>query len=196
VSADAVPTAADDPEVLDIYRSSIRATVLKPSDGREQLLFAEGGRQIHVDVRQGTLLNGPVRLDFVLPGLLHLDMRTLTLRRLAVLSSAGRIPSELFPRPRKADRWVMILETLDAMARGASQREIAVAIFGSPAVESDWTDCSDYMRLRVQRLVRAARFLSDGGYLDLLRGSRGRVSPMRFKGRSMPRPVRPIGPTR
>ena len=65
----------------------------------------------------------------------------------------------------------MILRTIDTMEAGASQREIAVGLFGAEAVERDWSAASSYLRLRVQRLTNLARALLDGGYLRSLAGS-------------------------
>lgn len=65
----------------------------------------------------------------------------------------------------------MILRTIDAMAAGASQRDIATMLFGTEMVERDWAAASSYLRLRVQRLTKATRTLLNGGYLRFLGGS-------------------------
>jgi len=51
----------------------------------------------------------------------------------------------------------------------ASHRDIAAALFGEKVVREDWSGRSDYLRLRVQRLIRTADKLVKGGYRDLLR---------------------------
>jgi len=63
----------------------------------------------------------------------------------------------------------MALQAHDAVQAGASHREIAAALFGEKVVKEDWFGRSDYLRLRVQRLVRTADKLVYGGYRDLLR---------------------------
>jgi hypothetical protein len=73
-------------------------------------------------------------------------------------------------------RLVAVLRVSDALAAGATQREIARALFGAAAVERDWNDRSDALRSRLRRLVRDARALTAGGYRQLLRAS-GRSSP-------------------
>jgi hypothetical protein len=62
----------------------------------------------------------------------------------------------------------MALQAYDAVGAGASHREIAAALFGERVVKEDWCSRSDYLRLRVQRLVRTADNLVNGGYRDLL----------------------------
>jgi hypothetical protein len=61
------------------------------------------------------------------------------------------------------------LQAFDAMQAGASHRHIAAALFGESIVRDDWSGRSDYLRLRVQRLLRFAERLVKGGYRDLLR---------------------------
>jgi len=50
---------------------------------------------------------------------------------------------------------------------GASQRDIAVALFGERRVAAEWSRGSDCLRLRVQRLIREGRRMVQDGYRDL-----------------------------
>jgi hypothetical protein len=49
------------------------------------------------------------------------------------------------------------LRTADAIAQGATQQEVARALFGEAVPEPDWRASSDSYRYRIQRLVRAVR---------------------------------------
>jgi hypothetical protein len=69
-------------------------------------------------------------------------------------------------------RLVMVLRVDDALAEGASQREIAAVLFGTDAMSRDWNGRSDALRSRIRRLVREARATAAGGYRQLLRRSR------------------------
>jgi len=60
-----------------------------------------------------------------------------------------------------------MLRAWDGAKAGASQREIAVALFGETAVRRDWE--AGFLRTRVQRLIRGAQALIGGGYRRLLR---------------------------
>ena len=77
------------------------------------------------------------------------------------------MPAELFPRETRAARWVAMLRTVDGLALGASHREIAETVLQSSRTE--WRVDTEYLRARVQRLVRAGRHMTAGGYLQLLR---------------------------
>lgn len=59
------------------------------------------------------------------------------------------------------------LQTLDGLAAGATQREIAQALFGAASVAERWHDLGE-MRAQVRRLARRGRALVDGGYRRLL----------------------------
>lgn len=59
------------------------------------------------------------------------------------------------------------LQTLDGLAAGATQRQIAQALFGATLVAERWHDLGE-MRAQVRRLARRGRALVDGGYRRLL----------------------------
>jgi hypothetical protein len=72
-------------------------------------------------------------------------------------------------RPGRADLFhVRALQVLDGLACGASQRELAVALFGSGAVARGWQP-DGALRAQVRYLIRRARALRDGQYRDLTR---------------------------
>ncbi len=59
------------------------------------------------------------------------------------------------------------LQTLDGLDAGATQREIAQALFGAAVVAERWHDLGE-LRAQVRRLARRGRTLMDGGYRRLL----------------------------
>ncbi|MGC4252800.1 MAG: DUF2285 domain-containing protein [Sphingobium sp.] len=67
-------------------------------------------------------------------------------------------------------RLAFVLQVLDGYDAGASQRQIANALFGAERVKADWNGYSDYLRSRVCRAIRVGQSLRDGGYRNLLRG--------------------------
>lgn len=148
-----------------------RSFVLQGSCGSQQLLLKAGARMIRLDIRRGTALAGPVRLHFLMGGMRDLGHRLATLRRFVALCRLGRFPAALFARDRRAARWIMMLRALDGLDEGASQRELAEGLFGPAYAPPEWRGDSDYLRLRVQRLVRTAKQIRDGGYLKLLHGT-------------------------
>ncbi len=59
------------------------------------------------------------------------------------------------------------LQTLDGLHAGATQREIAQALFGAAVVAERWHDLGE-LRAQVRRLALRGRALMDGGYRRLL----------------------------
>lgn len=168
VLAEARPVSSGDAEAFDLQRFAAWATVLRLADGREFLLLSDGARHLQLELIDGTLLAGPVRLHYALSGITQIDVKTLTLRRLVMLYRRGRFPTGLFPPEPRARRWVLALQAYDGLTAGASHREIAMALFGETTVREDWNGRSQYLRLRVRRLIQVATALVQGGYRDLL----------------------------
>ena len=169
------PVAVDHPDAFEIRCLSLAATTVVGTSGVQHLAISDGLKRIRLDIIDGTLLQGPVRLHFQLAGFSDTELQLLTLQRLVAFHRLGRFARGLHPRETKAERWMMMLHAHDLSLAGASQREIAVALFG-PEASREWRTRSDYLRLRIQRLLRDANGLIHGGYLDLLRGAPGRSS--------------------
>src|SRR3546814_211453 len=169
LAAETLPVRHGDGDAFDIRRFDSVATVLRCPDGHEHLLLSDGVHHLQMEVTAGSLLDGPVRFRYELSGFKHIEAKTLTLRRLMLLRRLGRFPSGLYPPERRARRWAMALQAYDAVQAGATHREIAAALFGEKVVKEDWCGRSDYLRVRVQRLLRMADKLVNGGYRDLLR---------------------------
>lgn len=65
------------------------------------------------------------------------------------------------------------LQALDGHLAGASERDIAIAIFGERVVEEKWHGDSE-LRAKVRYLIRRGRLLMNGGYRRLLWGTAAR----------------------
>ena len=144
------------------------AIVLRSRGKGEHVLIADGPRCIRIEVRKGTLLAGPVQLDFLIPGDDGVEGRILSLRRLAALHRLGRFPRTLFPPEQRARRWARALQAWDGRKVGASHRDIACVLFGDKAVRTDWDGTSDYQRTQVKRLLQTANMMIGGGWRKLL----------------------------
>ena len=163
------PASRGDRDTFDLKVYSDIATAVVTPDGRECVSLSDGYRRIRIDVEQGTLLCGPVHLSSVLIGLAGIDAKILTLRRLVALRHLGRFARGLHPSERLAPRWIMAVRACDAMRDDASQREFATVLFGGKGIGADWREASNFRRLRVQRLMRIGRSMTQGGYRALLR---------------------------
>jgi len=162
---------AGDPDCFDLARFARWATVALREDGRQHVLLSDGWRRIRLDIVEGSVLGRrPVRLHYVLSGAAQAEPRLLTLRRLLGLIRHGRFPHRLFPREAAMARRVEALRTADALADGASQRDIANALFGERLVGEEWTGGSDFLRSRVRRRIAEAVKMRQGGWRRLLAG--------------------------
>jgi hypothetical protein len=166
---EASPALPSRRDVFDLSRFVDMATVVVHGAGGEHLVLSEGYRRIRIDVGRGTLCEGPVHLRYELQGLGGIESKILTLRRLLALCRLGRFARDLHPRERLAPRWVAALRVHDAVREGASQRQVAAVIYGEKSTVVGEESGSDFLRLRVQRLVRVGRYMAEGGYLTLLR---------------------------
>lgn len=69
--------------------------------------------------------------------------------------------------PRSATIHMRALQALDGTLAGATQRDIAVVLFGDERVGEQWSPDSE-LRAQVRYLVQRGRELMEGGYRDLL----------------------------
>ncbi len=133
-------------------------------------MLSDGWRRIRLDNR-GISLRGPrpLTLRFHLAGLAAAEPKVAALTRLLDLHRRGSFRAGLFPDESRAGRWALLLRVSDAMADGASQREIAEVLFGPDRAADQWRGRSDALRSHVRRLVRDMRAMADGGWRKLLR---------------------------
>lgn len=161
------PSTSDDSEALDLQGLDLAVLVVRTDDGGQHVVVSDGQRRLRFAVVEGDVLASAVRCQYLLPphsiGVGSLD----SLRVLVALRDTGRLPSIACGSSPKAGRWMQIIQAHDARGQGASQRDIAVLLFGEARVQEDWVGRSDYMRMRVQRLLRAAEDLVAGGYRAL-----------------------------
>ena len=64
---------------------------------------------------------------------------------------------------------------MEGLAARRSQRRFAAAIHGEAAVAGEGFDNESALRAQVRRLVEKARFLMQGGYLELAAGRRPKM---------------------
>lgn len=165
LAAVAVEAAPSDPDALDRARLQPWLAVAV-DDAGEHAVLSDGCHHLRLDIEAGSLLSAsPIVLHYRIAGLGTAHVKLAPLRRFIDLVRFGRFAPAAMSDPRII-RHVLVLRVRDALAAGASQREIARAIFG----EHDRDDpAADALRSRVRRLVREARRLQDGAWRDLMR---------------------------
>ncbi|HTM81556.1 DUF2285 domain-containing protein [Asticcacaulis sp.] len=168
ITIDAEPVPPTHQDAFDIARYPDMAGLLMDDNGHEVLLLCDGPRQIQLEVANGTLTAGPVRLHAMITGFDHMPSKAQTLLRLDAFQRLGRFPKTLFPPERGAVKWAKALRAFDGAQTGANHKEIATQVFGAGIVQDEWNGRSDFLRARVQRLIKYARKMVDGGYKQLL----------------------------
>lgn len=158
------------PDVVPLAPLAPWLTIVADAQGGEHAVICDGRHRLQLDIVSGSLADcEAVTLDYCLRGVCSAEPRLLTLRRLLGLVRHRRFVRSLFPRDPGVPRQILLLRVGDALATGASQRDIAAALFGDDAVSRDWNGRSDALRSRVRRLVRDAKAMAAGGYRQLLR---------------------------
>lgn len=163
----ALPTDLDAIDPADFAGALILAA---DGEGREHAVISDGWHHIRIDLNAGSLAAGAVILRYRLEGSVSARPQLLSLRRLVDFSINRRFARSLFPPDRRIARWLLALQVHDALVAGATQREIAGALYGERHVAADWGGVSDSLRSRVRRLVSEARRLAQGGWRTLLGG--------------------------
>jgi hypothetical protein len=165
LSVQAEPIARDHPDAFDVHCFEHLVSALC-CESCEHILFSDGARHLQLAIVAGSAFEGPVRLRYALSGFQGVEAKALTLERLCHLRRRRSFARSLYPPETRAPRYAMMLRAWDGMQAGASQREIARALFGETAVRRDWE--AGFLRTRVQRLIRGADRLIGGGYRRLL----------------------------
>jgi hypothetical protein len=171
VRAAAVPCPPGDADAFNLHALGCSATLFKDERG-EELLIGRGRKTVRLSLHAGTLIGGPVRLDYRLEGRRHLERRLLALRRWEAMVRLGHVPHSLAAPAANANRNMLVLRTMNALARSGRTRDVAIALFGEAHVARDWGHESDYLRMKTRRLISKARQLAAGGYLALVAGDR------------------------
>jgi hypothetical protein len=165
----AVPASGSDPEAVDLARLARWMTIVRGSD-RQHIALSDGWRRIRIDIVEGTMVDeGPARLDYLLSGLSRVDAHVLTLQRMLGLWRSGGFAPALHPTEPGMQRRLEALRVGDALADGASYRQMAIALFGEKQVRDEWRGRSDFLLSRIRRRAAEARAMAAGGWRSLLR---------------------------
>lgn len=172
LTAIAIPASAND-DIVDLVDSHLLApwlTIARAEGGAEHVVLSDGCHHIRLDIASGSLAAGQrVRLHYSLSGLASAERKIQPLRRFLHFCRHRQFSGRLFLSDTRIDRDLAMLRVHDAIMVGASQREIAIALFGAERVAEGWEGRTDSLRSRVRRLVVDARAMARGGYRALLR---------------------------
>lgn len=144
-------------------------SVVSGDGGIEHAVLSNGHQRIRLDVTGRISGQEAVNLRFDMGGMASAAARVLPLRRLIALHQRGRFGAMLFPTEPHMPRWITVLRARDAMLAGASQRDIALVLFGEDQVMRQWREGEGALRARVRRLVNEATRMATGGWRSLMR---------------------------
>jgi hypothetical protein len=167
IAAQATPST--EAEAFDARRYGLSLCIGPENSPGEHIFLSDGRRTLRLDLISGTLLAGPVRLSWRVPKPFEALPAIMALRRLAIWCRTGSLVDIGYPSIARARRWLTLLRVHDAFRAGASQREIAGALFGHQFAGARWRLEDGSYRLRAQRLARSARLIARRGPAELLR---------------------------
>jgi hypothetical protein len=146
----------------------VRASALVTADGLRHLRLYRDTRALQLRIEAfGSLADARLFVDVAQHATAG-PSRIQAIRQLSDLMATGALRSELHPPPQQVSRLALVLQALDGFLAGATQREIAVALFGPAVVAREWSNIDGPLRDRVRRAVRRGRDLIEGGYRRLL----------------------------
>ena len=151
------------------WRAAIQTAIFRGAGGRQHVRLCQGHAKIQLAVSGASLLDSPYLLtELVIP-------EDLARTRLAAIASFNRLPRpSISADPSASERLAsqrlqLVLLALDGYLAGASQRQIAISLFGSRRVEREWRDAGGHIRDRVRRAIGRGRHIMTSGYLELVR---------------------------
>lgn len=163
----AVPADDTNDGAFDLRRWRAMATLLS-SPGGEHLLLRDTGSSVRLDVISGTLRDGPVMLFHDLARAELLEPGMASLRRFHHLCRTGQFPAVNGAPTQQSRRMILALRTHDALAQGASIRDIGIMVHGDERVRAEWPGSGDALKSQARRLIGLAREMASGGYRRLL----------------------------
>jgi hypothetical protein len=140
-------------------------TAVLQQDGYMHLLFKENAQRYQAKVQGVVDLNKPVSINCTLQGIDEFGIKFASVRRFHALYKQGRFIRAPYSTKQRRRYMVNMLRAWDGKRSGAKQREIAEVLLGSQVARDNWDRGA---RAYVQRLLRSAKNMIDGEYLNLL----------------------------
>ena len=139
-----------------------RASVLRDRNA-EHLVLGDG---ISIVLEQGSFLSEPVNLIFPIRDDANASTQLQSLARFRAFRRSGQF-KPAHPGPH-AQHWVNQLRAYDAVAQGASERDIAGVLFARRLASEGWRTGGESVRSAVRRLIAPSRRMVAGDYRKLL----------------------------
>jgi hypothetical protein len=167
--------AAGESDRLDWSSLAPFTTIVSVGRRHKHILLSDGLRSIRVDLSVSSSVAKPAMLTWHIPSGRGVGLQLAALAQFDALIRLGRFSRSLHPPERRARRWIAMLRVHDALAIGATNREIVTEMFDVPASAARWRSAVGPWRLRVQRLAAGARACLAMGPAGWLGGEPGQV---------------------
>ncbi len=131
--------------------------------------MSDGFHRVRIDILDGTVLAGPVRLRFLVTDDERASVQILALQQFHALRRRGVFGRSLHPPEPHAAHWIRQLRAFDAVESGASERVVAMTLFAGRFSDEGWRTGEKGVRSAARRLIATARRMVAGDYLKLLR---------------------------
>ena len=167
LEARATPAGARFENAFDITKLNLPVSTMREGAG-EHFLVGTAQACLRLDIVEGSLLDGPVTLTYLVPGVDAALPKVNTARRLIRAYRHARIAPAIALSSVARRREVARIKTFDALQGGASLREVGEYIYGVKAVREHWSGPGEHMKSAVRRLVASAKLRAAGGYKMML----------------------------
>ena len=143
---------------------------LTDGHGQEHALLERKNRVVQMKVYGNTLLNGDVKLNFILEGFDSLDNKLKMIKRLEKLYD-NRVENSVIATDWTARTANLrdALIALDIYQAGKHHIDAALAIYGERAIESGHSSFEGALKNRMYRARKRGIELMQGGYLNLIK---------------------------
>lgn len=164
IVAAAMPCAADNDSFF--LGSLSQFTTIARSDSCAHILLSDGLSMLRLDVAGASPWSGPVTLRYEVKGLFAARAAIPPILAFLRLAQSGSFQQH-HPGSNMS-RQILLLRAWDALAAGASQREIAAILLSNDAAQDRWRINHSSLRSRAQRLCKAACAMAERGFWQLL----------------------------
>ena len=152
---------------FDLAQVSLNGPICCAGGGDEHVFAVHNSKYLSARFVGRSIMDGPFTLGLAVDASDH-SLQMLRQFQDWVTALSARPMADAAHRPTLRDtRRIDVLRVADALADGASHREIAVAFYGSRRVGEEWNSSSDSLRSHVRRLVQHARRMAAGGWTEL-----------------------------
>lgn len=160
------PARKSERHAFDLHQCPAPAALVC-TPGCEHLLLRAGHGSARLDIVSGTLLEGPVVLLFDFAAVDTIESAIGALHRFLDFQRTGTLPGAPAHGGQRLRRQILALRVHDAIAAGASIRDVGIMLFGSERVRDEWAD--EALKSQCRRLIALAGEMTVGGYLSLFR---------------------------